>query len=198
MPMPELNIVAADLYEEVSPAMTYAEEQTDYPLAHLIEALTRPLANAAEIAYERWETILDAELTPDAALRWAAQFYGVDYTGMTDEQVRTALQSPTGFARGTPGSIVAAAQRHLTGTKTVLKIERFGSPYVTYVRTRLEETPDPDLVEWDIKCNAKPGGLVLDYDAIDYMDFATLATTYSDFAAVAAAYDTFGEIPGDV
>jgi Phage tail protein (Tail_P2_I) len=64
-----------------------------------------------------WSTLLDPSTCPTAFLPYLAQFIGASVPpGTEDATARAIIRSEQGFQRGTPGAIVAAAQRFLTGT----------------------------------------------------------------------------------
>ncbi len=82
--------------------------------------------------------------TADAGwLPWLAQLVGVDVTGLTVAQQRTAIVYPsTSWAHGTPDAIAAQAKVALTGTKYVdVRACWGGDPWTIAVVTKNAETP---------------------------------------------------------
>ena len=110
-----------------------------------------------------WRRMLDPTRCPAWALPWVAQLVGSpSLAGLTEEQQRAVVVDSPTLRRGTPASIRAAAQMHLTGTAEVHIAERVDNAYTFLVQTHTSQTPEPDLVEAAVKA-AKPAGLVLTY-----------------------------------
>jgi hypothetical protein len=110
--------------------------------------------------------ILDVDRAPVWWLPVLAQHVGVQLVeGDTEAQSRERIRSVAGFKRGTVASLRAAAQRTLTGTKSVTIDERTTSAYHFQISTLPGETPNPDVVYADIVA-AKPAGLQFDYNLV--------------------------------
>ena len=150
----------------------------------------------------RGEQILrDPAVAPLWALAHAALYTGAKLPTRlaeeTDEQyvarARDASVYPLGIRRGTHEAIRRAIQSELTGTKAVYIADDFGTDYDLYVRTLIEETPDPARVERLLAGDFVSGG---ERGAIR----AELILTYETSAAVAWAEATltWGQIADGV
>jgi hypothetical protein len=196
---PTVSDPAELIYEALAPGQTYADEANDWQLLSFCDAAAVPLELVWELAQSGWEVVFDVDTCPVFALGYLAQFVGVTLEpAWSEEQGRTAIREPLGFARGRPASIVAEIQEHLTGSKTVLMDERAGGDaYALTIRTLDSETPDPARVESEI-LKQKPDGIILDYDSTSSRTFADLDADYASFTAVDTAYDSFEELEADV
>lgn len=203
MARPEVNEFAEVLYEALEPAMTYEDEDRDWPLLRFLHCITDPFVKAWEIAHggaRPWATLLDPALCPEWALSWLAQWGGVVIEpAWSEDDIREAIATPSGLARGRPAAILRAPLPYLTGTKTVIMYERqpMSSAYRLYIRTWDSETPDPDEVEAAI-LRQKPGGIVLDYASLSGQDYQLLESTHATYADVASDYDSYAEATADV
>jgi hypothetical protein len=72
------------------------------------------------------------------------------YDELATTQAREEITSPPAFERGTPPATVQAAQRHLTGTRTVTFTERVGSAWRDLLVTYTSQTPDPATTGRDV------------------------------------------------
>lgn len=115
-----------------------------------------------------YSVFLDIDRCPAIALPWLAQFKGVVIPdGLTVQEQRNWVRTAEGQRRGTVDALVAAAKRHLTGTKTVRVLERVGgNAYALTVITRTSETPDPATTLADIVA-AKRIGILLTHVVSD-------------------------------
>ena len=81
-----------------------------------------------------YSILFDPTRCPAADLPYLGQYVGVQIpTGTDTATARSLVIAEAGFKRGSVASIIAAAQRNLTGTQSVRIIER----------QRVDETPDP-------------------------------------------------------
>jgi hypothetical protein len=136
---------------------------------------------------------MDVNRCPTEALGWLAQFAGVRLLpGATDAQSRQRIQSTDGFRRGTVAAMTAAAQRTLTGTKTVGITERYtGDPYQLQVTTFAAETPDT-VATYNALLAAKPAGLLLTYSTgATGQTYAILNTKVASYTAMTTRYPNY-------
>ncbi len=139
--------VGDELYERVQP-LAYADQRLGYPLRALCRAIGRMAQPIEDLARDTdegpgWSAVVDVDRCPDRLLFLPAWLTGTRYTrGLSPAALRQAIRDRDHLDRGTPPAITRAAQRHLTGTRTVVLIERDGSPYHTTIVTRPAETPD--------------------------------------------------------
>ena len=110
--------------------------------------------------YLGWGALLDVDVAPEWALPWLAQFVGVStVSGLDVNSRRLRIKQASGFHRGTPASIIAAAKQYLTGGQTVELYEREGGPWTFRLRTYLSETPYPEKVRASVEA-LTPAGVV--------------------------------------
>jgi len=197
----DISELSALTYEAMIPGQTGGEPSSEDPkddLLKFIEALATPLDVWWEITSNNWETALDPTQTPVEALGWLGQFVGVMIeTSWTEAESRAAIEHPEGFDRGKTSSLIQAIQRTLTGTKTVLVVERFdGNAGELFVRTRTSETPSEDGTRAEAM-RKKLAGLLLNYDAVSGIDFDTLLATTTDFDDVNVTYASFDDVVAD-
>lgn len=144
-----------------------------------------------------WSQALDVDRAPSEWLGWLAQFAGVRLQpGLDDASQRARIKSTDGFRRGSPGSIVGAAQQYLIGDKTVFLVERHGSPYRLTVTTVAGETPDAAAVARAIKAQ-KPAGIVMVHATTTEIDYNALRDTHSDYDETLSLYATYNEVLAD-
>jgi hypothetical protein len=140
-----------------------------------------------------WSALMDLDRCPTEALPWLAQFAGVRLLpGTTDAEQRERINSTDGFRRGTVGAIAAAAQRTLTGTKTVGITERDGGDaYAFAVATYATETPDT-LATYNALLAAKPAGLIMTYSSgVGGQTYGVLDTRVASYAAMTTRYPNY-------
>jgi hypothetical protein len=178
---------ADEVYDKISP-LTDPDAGLGYPLRSFIRALGGMMQQVDWLAQDSpdgpgWSRLVNLSLAPTEALPWLAQFVGVDVDpSLDDASQRYLIARVSKWERGTPASIIAAAQTTLTGTKTVTLVERNGSAYNLTVVTKASETPNPAATLAAL-LSQKPAGIILSYQNID-------GQTYGDlFTLNAASYD---------
>ncbi len=147
-----------------------------------------------------WSLLLDVGRCPAAALPWLGQFVGVTVDPALDEaSQRQQIRDEQGMARGTPAAIVAAAQRYLTGTRSVILIERDASvcpsvpAYGLKVLTRTVETADTAVVLAALIA-AKPAGIILDYSTVDGQTWQDVIDNYATWGDAISTYSTWQDV----
>lgn len=149
-----------------------------------------------------WSILFDADLVPIAALPHLAMYVGERLpAGLSELLAREWVKDAPNQVRGTLYSIFRAAQRKLTGQRTVQITERIGAggahvDRIT-VHTYVDETPDPVGTERDIR-EMVPADIVLTYATIIGQVWLDVDTTYTTWADVDAAYATWEEMRADV
>lgn len=193
--------VAGELYNACYPGQVRSDPVAPTPdsLMYLCGAIATMFDDWWVIIQENWDQVLNADETPDYALKYTAQFGGVKaQPSWTTAQLRAEVTSPSGFGRGTPAAMIQAIQRTLTGDKAVLMIERNnGEAYQLFIRTLTSETPNEAFTLQAI-LTQKPAGIALDYDAFSGQTFATLDASYASFNAADTDYSSFDEMLGDI
>lgn len=181
--------------------------ESDELLAALVSAFMAPLVRASLVALgdetlRPWQAITDPAAAPLWAMPHAAQYTGglmperLEGESDTDylARARHEVVFPRGMRRGGWAAALAAARRHLTGTRTVLFRERFGGDeWALGVVTRVAETPDPDAVEAAV-LEVLPAGVELHYTVRDTKDWEHVRTTYFAWAIVDSDNATWQEV----
>jgi hypothetical protein len=99
-------------------------------LIQTVDNLCRDGEDANDNPAPGWSQVLDVNRAPTYVLPWLAQFVGVRLDpSLRDDQMRAQIENPAGFARGTPGYIIAAANAYLIPGWTIVLHERDTSPY---------------------------------------------------------------------
>ena len=198
-PRPVVGSVAEHVYSSLEPGgFTAHDEENDWALLHYVHALCLPFQLVYDLAGEHesdlsgtrdfltgpvhpgWSIAVDLDRAPDYLLPWLAQAAGVKLgRSMDATEQRQAIRDRRHRRRGRVDAIIAAAQEHLTGTKTVYLRERYrldtGATHAYHfsILTMDAETPDPALVEAAILA-VKPAGLKLHYDTRTGQTWATV------------------------
>lgn len=147
--------------------------------------------------YPGWSVLLDIERIPTVNIPYLAQFVGVNIPdGLSDSQQRACVRNAAGFTRGRPASIIAAAQLHLTGDKSVILRERDGSPRTHTIITKANETPNPEQTLVDLM-EQKPGADIFNLIITGGQDFLTLKNNYATMQDVKTHYATMLDVRSD-
>lgn len=102
----------------------------------------------------------------EASLVYLAQLAGVRVPqGLSEASMKVVIERAEARRRGRLDYMVELAKSTLTGTKTVITMERSTSAWTLRILTRTSETPDPAATEAAIR-RGKPAGIVLDYAAV--------------------------------
>ena len=148
-----------------------------------------------------WSIMLDPDACPVYGLPYLAQWVGERLAaGITELDARTQIKAMPNQWRGTPYSIVRAAQRWLTGPRYVQVRERSrldgtADPDAVSVQTFASQTPNPDLVAAELR-TVIPADIVLDYRTTEGSIWENIETAYADWAAVESALPTWAEVAG--
>lgn len=141
-----------------------------------------------------WSILLDVERAPAWALRWLGQFTGTRIApGSPEAASRQAIRTPAGWRRGTPQAIIDAVRPTLTGTQTVLILERDTDEYALTVATYTTETPDTAATT-AAALSQKPGGLQMTVITTDPHTWATLVAHRATWTATVAAFSTWADV----
>lgn len=121
----------------------------------------------------------DPDRAPAWALEWLSQQVGLDElpSFLSEAEQRALIRDAPGMRRGTPAAMIAAVQPYLTGSGSVIFVERDGGPYKLTVVTRTSETPDPDAALAALM-NAKPAGIDLTYVISDLEVWSEAVNTW--------------------
>jgi hypothetical protein len=137
---PAVTAAGQLLYDELGP-ITAGDEQLGYPLLRFCDAIAGRLLQAVDDLCRDtddgpgWSQLLDPDRVPTEGITWLAQFVGTQIDpAATEDAQRAQILAESGFARGTPAAIIAAAQRYLTGAQTIQLVERDANdPYLLTV-----------------------------------------------------------------
>ena len=106
-----------------------------------------------------WSTLLNPTTCPTQFLPYLATFIGATVPpGTDDATARSIIKNEQGFQRGSPGAIIAAAKRFLTGTQSCAMVERTPTPYHFQLVVRPEELLDPTGLTNAVNA-VKPAGI---------------------------------------
>jgi hypothetical protein len=192
MARPVVSQAAEDLYSLLTP-LAYDDERYDWPLLTFCESLIGHLQTVLDLSSDGYSHLLDIDTIPYIAIPWLGQFVGIttppiqpgETAAAHEARIRDIVRNPQygGFGRGTPSSMVQAAQQWLTGDKTVILRERWGSAYRVSIRTKASETPDSAKVLKALTAQ-KPAGIVLDYAVMVGPEWQDVITTYATWQQV--------------
>jgi hypothetical protein len=199
---PTLAEIAERLRERTAP-LAPNDERYGYAHAYLCGAMGAVLVEVAEVFDPEGDIppmapLLDPDLCPGWALPWLAQLVGVALpAGISDDDARTLIHHVSGFQRGTPAALRAAAGLFLTGNKSVYFRERDANaadpPYTLEVVTLTGETPDPAATLTALMAQ-KPGGLVLTYRTVEGQDWQAVSESGKTWRSARAAYATWRDL----
>ena len=144
-----------------------------------------------------WSVLLDPVNCPTEWLPYLGQFVGVDIPpGMNGATARQLIMAEAGMKRGTAPSMIAAAQRYLADTQTVLLRERTSAaggldPYHFVMIVRPEELTVSMTELIAAVENVKPAGLQGTYLDVDGYPWNSAINDWSmDAFSWAAAWNT--------
>lgn len=129
-----------------------------------------------------WSTLLDpvacSQLFPQF-LPYVSQFNGTGVPATTDPtDALSIIQQEAGFQRGTPASMVAAAQRFLTGSQSCVMLERTPDAYSVTMVMRPEQVTNQTPLQNAVLA-VKPAGIVVDFVYMDGFIFNEAIHTFT-------------------
>jgi len=134
--------VADDLVEAHEPWVTADLEDYLRSIGEMFSQVEL-YALDTEDDFEGWTILLDVDRCPREALPYLAQYVGERLPmGLTEAEERQWVRDAPNQIRGTIKSIVDAAQRYLTGGKTVTVIQRDGGADKLTVVSYTDQTPN--------------------------------------------------------
>jgi hypothetical protein len=190
-------------YAALGPAITRPDPGLGWQLLRWLDgpgSIAQPVEDLvyADGPHAGWSLLFDIDRIPDDWLPWLAMVVGVTLRrGITADQQRAAIIAQERQGRGRPDAIIAAAQRHLTGSRRVVLRERDGSPYRLTVRTYASQTPDPAVVARSLE-DAKPIGLVLTYEVLSGPTWDEAVHTWDSVDPAITWDDAANALPGDI
>lgn len=122
-----------------------------------------------------WSALVSPTRCPAEWLPYPAQIVGVDLpAGLSEADQRVLIQAQPGLVRGSLTAQIVAAQLTLTGTRTIIPQERYGSAWRQRFITRPGETPDAAKTLAALQ-SQKPIGMIIVHDIFDGITWADLA-----------------------
>lgn len=147
-----------------------------------------------------WGVMLDPDLCPAAGLPYLAQWVGERLpAGISEADARTWIKDAPNQDRGTPESIVRAAQRWLTGSRLVWLKERskldgtVDSDWIAVI-TYTSQTPNVQRVRDELR-KVVPGDIEMDY-ATTASALWSAIDSRGTWGQVRAAYPTWAAVSG--
>jgi hypothetical protein len=171
---PAVTQVAEDIYASM-PAWSIEDGDINgWALLLLCDAQVRSLQPIIDVSSDTdtrpgWANAMDPDTVPGPYLPWLGQFAGVRVnTFATIAAQRNQIKTGQGYARGTPGYLLAAIKAHLQDTQTVHLYERDTSAYHLSVEVYRGELAGPH--------------------------YSTLDAMYPTYNAMDAAYPTYNDM----
>lgn len=133
---------------------------------------------------------------PRTWLAWLAWLVGVELDSIPDAEKRNAIAEATSLQRrGSTESIIRAAQRTLTGSKSCRIFWNVGGsdPYELTMVTLTAQTPDSQDT-LDAAWVEKPAGVDLILQTVTGSLYVDLAGEYADYDAVAAGFTDYDDL----
>lgn len=193
-----------DLYERMGP-WAYADADNGYALRTLCYGLAAMFEEVEDLGIATddlpgWAKALSVQAedgsprVPANLLPWLAQFVGVRIpTGTADANARALVKGAEGLTRGSRAAIEDAAQRFLTGAKTVVFKERDGGAYKLTVYVYTQQVTDAAKLDAAVRAQ-KPAGIVLTLNVISGGTYSNLVATRATYSAVVSAYATYAAL----
>ena len=191
---------ADDAVAAIQPWWT-ADHETYMRAAMVMTEQVELFADDQDDGTPGWSIMLDPDTCPVYALPYLAQWVGERLpAGISEADARTWIKTAPNQWRGTPYSIVRAAQRWLTGPRYVQIRERSkldGTPDPDYlaVQTFTSQTPDPERVLDELR-TVVPADIVLDYQVTIGATWQDIAIAYATWADVQADLPTWADVFG--
>lgn len=148
---------------------------------------------------EGWTILFDPDRCPVKALPYLAQYVGERLpVGLGEVESREWIKDAPNQFRGTPYSIFHAAQRRLTGQRTVRLEERFGgNSEQLRVTTYTAETPDQAGTRADVE-SVLPHDVLLTFQVQAGQNWGDVKLAYASWGAVQAANPTWEDVRTDI
>lgn len=202
--MPTLTDTGQRLYDSLAPLMAQ-DAQNGFAGQILCGAFATMLDPAAYVARDDedgnlpgFAVLFDVDNLQAEWLPWLAQFVGDSSAVQNSTDVaaqRTLIKTPVNYVRGRPGAIRVAAQTTLTGTKSVLLLQRTGgNPWTVTIWTYDTETPNPPATKLAI-LSAMPAWLVPTISVVPFGSYATVAASHATYTLEEAAHPSYADIP---
>lgn len=147
-----------------------------------------------------WSVLLDPTNCPAQFIPFGAQFVGVQIpSGMDAADARALWKNEAGFARGTPAAIIAAAQRFLTGSQSVVLQERTGTGLLAYsfvLIVRPEQVTNVTQLQAAVD-SVRPAGITWTLIQTDGWIISQMEASQTTIAALEANFVTLNGLEND-
>jgi len=149
-----------------------------------------------------WSTLFNPATCPVAALPYLASLRGERLpAGLSEADSRRWIIAAPNQFRGSANGIAAAAQRHLTGHKTVMMGERLKPDGTVSVDdltivTLAGETPSSTVTQADI-LSVMPADIVLHYTTLAGAIWSQVLAAHATWALVKTADTTWTVVSGE-
>lgn len=152
MPRPtDTSQFAEAVYSQLAPVAD-VDEQQNWALLIYIASIGEMFKQMDDLS-RAWETLVNIDTVPDEGLPWLGQMIGVVVdTKLSYDQQRQQIREHVGMGRGSVPTIQALIRPYLSGSRTIVIIERDTSPYHFEIITYGDETP-ADSTYADIYAN---------------------------------------------
>lgn len=196
---PAVHPTTAILYRSLGTGLTEGDEEAEWHLLLYLDGPGELLGELDDLVRDSedgpgWSAPFDVDRAAMEQLPWLGQLVGVRIPeGLTLEEARDWVQSTTGWHRGTPAAIKAAARATLVAPKKVNLVERDTSPYRLRVQTYAIQTPDPAATEAAVRAQ-KPAGLVMFYDLLPGEPWSVVRDTYATWQDVKDDFATWDDL----
>ena len=194
MSRPVVSVTAERLYEALGPFQD-GDDAVGWPLLLLCDTVTQPAAEIEGYAADTdsqvgWQLMLDPAICPARALPFLAQWVGaVVPVGASEATARAIVTHSPGFARGTPASVVAAAQLWLTSSQHVTLTERYGgNAYAVQVQVYTTEVIDLTQLTAAVRATL-PAGFLLTVTSIAGWTIAQMQSEHPTYSWVTIGAD---------
>lgn len=202
MPQPIVSSGGQQFYDAVS-QWHPDDELHGWPGLYWCEALASSgLSQVLDVISDKpdgtpgWSSLLDVDTCPYDSLGWLGQFRGVTIpNGITDAAARSLILNEAATGRGRPGTLVAAVQGTLTGSKYCVIHERDTSPYHATIDVFVSQMPDSAATAAVIAAN-KPAMLIIGLNAMTGPTYGQIRTTLpvDSYGSRETTYPTYGNV----
>lgn len=184
--------LAAESAEDLAPAFSGSLEQ------QFAAALLRPFQRMADLILDDagpYRAAFDGSIVDPSALRWAAQWAGVNPDNATEAELRDPEYLRRRWTRGSVPAVRGAIQSVLTGDRNLRMYERrdpadfaVDAPYHLTIVTTTSETPGGSASIIAALKDVLPARMVLHISIVNGRSWQDLKDSGKTWAQVLSAY----------
>lgn len=200
MARPVVSAAAERAYASLPAYQKDEGDDSGWVMLHLCEAAVRTAQKATDVLRHDetgsgWRRMLDPDRCPAWALDWLRQYIGQDRfpPDFTEQQKRDTIRDAPRLRRGTAPMIRAAAGAFLTGTKTVIFVQRHGGSRRYTTAVRADEAPDQQRVVDELTIQ-KPATFIWSHFFVGSGGWGDVEATHLDWAEVEADFAGWDEV----